>query len=218
MSEKPQELEGDDEDEQSSTEYPFKEVKIERKFFSLFELKRKYEDKTLKDILIDPDFQRNDVWKGKQRQELIESILMGIPLPNAYFFQRADGKQQVVDGRQRLTAVFDFMNNKFKLDDLRILDKLNGKHFSELDPPLLQAKIEEYQIEVYIIQPPTPEKIKYDIFDRVNRGGTRLNNQEMRNALLQGKSTALIKKLAQSEEFNARNGHGYRSWHSALPT
>jgi len=205
MSEDSQEIEIEGEGEQQPTDYPFKEVKIERKFFSLFELKRKSQDETRKDILINPDFQRNKVWKTKQERELIESILMGIPLPNVYFFQRADGKQQVVDGRQRLTAIFRFMDNKFKLDELRILKEQNDKYFKDLEP-LFQAKIEECQIEVYVIQPPTPEKIKYDIFDRVNRGGSPLNNQEMRNALLQGKSTELIKKLALSNEFEKATG------------
>ena len=53
----------------------------------------------------------------------------------------------------------------------------------------------------YIIQPPTPERVKYDIFDRVNRGGTKLNSQEMRNALYRGASTQLIKEIADSEVF-----------------
>ena len=63
----------------------------------------------------------------------------------------------------------------------------------------------------YIIQPPTPERVKYDIFDRVNRGGTRLTNQEMRNALYRGKSTRLISELSKSEEFLRATGHGISS-------
>lgn len=199
-------LEGD-EKSSSSDEYPFTQIKIDKDQFSLFELKRKHEpeDMKRKDIIIDPEFQRNFVWGSAQKSELIESILMGIPLPVIYLFEQLDGKKQVVDGRQRLTSIFDFMNNKFPLSDMKILKKENGSTFKKLDP-LLQSKIEDYQIQAYLIKPPTPERIKFDIFDRVNRSGTQLNHQEMRNALYQGKCTALLKELAKSKEFTEATG------------
>ena len=197
-------LEGDD--KSPAKDYPFSQIKIDKDQFSLFELKRKFEDKNRQDILIDPEFQRNFVWDNVQKSELIESILMGIPLPVIYLFEQADGKKQVVDGRQRLTSVFNFMNNEFALTDLKILVKENTKTFEKLTP-LLQAKIEDYQIQAYLIKPPTPERIKFDIFDRVNRSGTQLNHQEMRNALHQGKSTLLIKALAQTSEFKNATGN-----------
>jgi hypothetical protein len=192
-----------DEGEKNSSVYPAK-VKISPDRFSLFELKRKSESE-LKTVIMDPEFQRNYVWNAKQKSELIESILMGIPLPVLYFFQQKDGKFQVVDGRQRLTTVFQFMNNKFPLSGLEILKNENGKIFSKLDP-LMQSTIEDYQVNVYTIQPPTPEKIKFDIFDRVNRSGTSLTHQEMRNALYQGKSTRMLKELAESNEFQTAIG------------
>lgn len=75
----------------------------------------------------------------------------------------------------------------------------------------MQRKIEDYQIDTYIIQPPTPEKIKFDIFDRVNRGGTRLNNQEMRNALYQGNATKLIDELSELDIFKKATGNSIES-------
>ncbi|MDR1759422.1 MAG: DUF262 domain-containing protein [Fibrobacter sp.] len=189
-----------------SKDYPFSQIKIDKDQFSLFELKRKFEDKNRQDILIDPDFQRNFVWSYVQKSELIESILMGIPLPVIYLFEQADGKKQVVDGRQRLTSIFSFMNNEFALTELKILNDESTKKFEKLNP-LLQAKIEDYQIQAYLIKPPTPERIKFDIFDRVNRSGTQLNHQEMRNALHQGKSTRLIKELAETLEFKEATGN-----------
>ena len=197
-------LEGDE--SSRATDYPFSQIKIDKDQFSLFELKRKFEDKNRQDILIDPDFQRNFVWTNVQKSELIESILMGIPLPVIYLFEQVDGKKQVVDGRQRLTSVFNFMNNDFALTELKILASENTKTFKKLSP-LLQAKIEDYQIQAYLIKPPTPERIKFDIFDRVNRSGTQLNHQEMRNALHQGQSTQLIKELALTAEFRNATGN-----------
>ena len=67
-----------------------------------------------KELIIDPDFQRHDVWKQRQKSELIESILMGIPIPLMYLFEDKNGKKQVVDGRQRISAILDFLEGKFK--------------------------------------------------------------------------------------------------------
>lgn len=170
-------------------------IKIEQERYSVYELKRKYEEK--QEILMDPDFQRGFVWGPKQKRELIESILMGIKLPSFYFAERnIDGKKIVVDGKQRLATLFDFMNDKFSLSNLNIIKNAKGK-FSDLEG-VQQSKIEDYQLEINVIKASTPERVMLDIFDRINRGGTTLNNQEMRNALYQGKSTTLLKELAES--------------------
>lgn len=136
----------------------------------------------------------------KQKSELIESILMGIPLPLMYFFQDEIGNIVVVDGKQRLNALFEFMKNSYTLSELTILEHLRGKKFKDLEP-YQRANIEDYELVVNIIKPPTPDRIKFDIFDRVNRGGTRLNNQEMRNAIYQGKSTQLLNNLSDNVLF-----------------
>lgn len=185
--------------------YPNISIKFSRDNYSLYELKRKLTEN--KFIVIDPEFQRENVWGHKQNAELIESIMMGIPIPIIYLFEDEKGIRQVVDGRQRLTCITHFMDNKFKLIDLNILSDFNGYYFKDL-PPVLQSKIEDYQVTVYTVQHPTPEKVKFDIFDRVNRGGTQLNNQEMRNALYLGKSTKLLKKLAESRPFILATGGG----------
>ena len=154
-----------------------------------------------KRVILAPAFQRFEVWTRRQKCELIESILMGIPLPAIYLLETKDGKRQVVDGRQRISTIISFMKDEFKLADLKILKDYNGKTFSTL-PPLMQGIFEDYQLYCYIIQPPTPERVKYDIFDRVNRGGTRLNSQEMRNALYQGPATDLLKSISSSSEID----------------
>ncbi|MEA3416282.1 MAG: DUF262 domain-containing protein, partial [Thermodesulfobacteriota bacterium] len=63
---------------------------------SIFEIRRMLKD--TKELIIDPEFQRNAVWKIEQERELIESVLMGIPIPIIYVFEEKDGKKQVVDG------------------------------------------------------------------------------------------------------------------------
>lgn len=188
--------------------YPNAEVRVTRAQYSTLHIKRLVEDR--KELIIDPDFQRGNVWAKKQGAELVESILMGIPIPVMYLFEMRDGSKQVVDGRQRITAILDFLNDKLVLKDLKILPEYNYCRFSDLDAKM-QGIFEDSQMYFYIIQPPTPERVKYDIFDRVNRGGTRLTNQEMRNALYRGKSTRLISELSKSEEFLKATGHGISS-------
>lgn len=192
-------INGDD----SYTIYPNAEVRVEKAQYSIMHLhtlclKRK-------ELIIDPDFQRHDVWKTEAKPELIESILMGIPIPLMYLFEDKNGKKQVVDGRQRISAILDFLEGKFKLNNLRILKQFNGCCFADLDLKQ-QGVIEDFQLLFYIIQPPTPERVKYDIFDRVNRGGTPLNKQEMRNALYRGRCTQMLDKLCCSPEFLIATG------------
>lgn len=185
--------------------YPNAEVRVTRAQYSTLHIKRLVEER--KELIIDPDFQRGNVWAKKQGAELVESILMGIPIPVMYLFEMRDGKKQVVDGRQRISAILDFLNNKLVLRDLKILVGYNDCRFSDLDAKM-QGIFEDSQMYFYIIQPPTPERVKYDIFDRVNRGGTRLTNQEMRNALYRGKSTRLISELSKTDEFLRATGRG----------
>jgi hypothetical protein len=210
------ELEGEESlepDSEYSSTYPYENIKVDKEFYSVYELKRKYdrrkninssnfnmEQNKKNQLIIDSDFQRESVWKPKQRSELIESVLMGLPLPIIYLFEDRNGNLIVVDGRQRLTAFFDYLDDNFALGELKILKKERGKKFSNLNPNF-QSKLEDFQLIAQVIKPPTPDRIKFDIFDRVNRGGTPLNNQEMRNALYQGKSTVLLKELSLSNEF-----------------
>ncbi|MBC8601905.1 DUF262 domain-containing protein [Parabacteroides acidifaciens] len=187
----------------SYTIYPNAEVRVEKAQFSILHLQTLCMKR--KELVINPDFQRNDVWQQRQKSELIESILMGIPIPLMYLFEDKNGKKQVVDGRQRIGAILSFLEEGFKLNNLKILRQLNGAFFSDLDPKL-QGVFEDYQLFFYIIQPPTPERVKYDIFDRVNRGGTSLNKQEMRNALYRGRCTNMIYNLSRSYEFLVATG------------
>ncbi|RLA75337.1 MAG: DUF262 domain-containing protein [Epsilonproteobacteria bacterium] len=165
---------------------------------SVFEIKRQYDER--QQIELAPSYQRGNVWTPKQKSELIESILMGIPLPLMYFFENSQGIYQVVDGKQRLTTLFSYLKNEFSLGGLNILKNVKGKKFKELKPEQ-QVKLEDFKLLINIIQYPTPDRVKFDIFDRVNRGGTRLNNQEMRNALYHGKATELLETLRNNKYF-----------------
>jgi hypothetical protein len=155
------------------------------------------------EIDLSPDFQRDYVWKNKQRTRLIESILLGIPLPAFYFNQDKDGTYQVVDGVQRLSTIALFMNDKHVLDRVD-LEYLHGQHesiYSQLDPAT-QRRFRSTQIVVHIIEPQTPDEVKYDIFGRVNTLGSPLSAQEIRHAMSKPRSRKLLKDLAESPSFD----------------
>ncbi|BBA51852.1 hypothetical protein FV113G1_22020 [Fusobacterium varium] len=193
--------------ESEENNYPNVVIKIEREQFSIFELNRRKEKGKIK---LDPEFQRSTVWKPHQERELIESVIMGLPLQLIYTNSDEEGTHIIIDGKQRLNTFFRFLNNDFKLKDLKILKDLNGCYFRELEP-MYQSKIEDFQLFFQVIKPPTPDKILFDIFDRVNRGGTTLNNQEMRNALYQGKSTKLLKELSENNYLKEMLGDNIQS-------
>lgn len=178
-------------------DYPDR-VDFSRNNFSIFEMKRFIDNN---EIILDPDFQRkSNIWKLPQKSKLIESILMGIPIPLFYFAENKNGGLSVVDGLQRLYAIKDFMNDEYVLKDLAYLQKINGLKFSQLERDD-QQRIERYQLQVNVMSSSTPEYIKLNIFQRINSGSTPLNKQEMRHALYQGKSTKLLKELAECDEF-----------------
>lgn len=187
--------------------YPMNGIQVDKGFYTVFELKRRFDAKERR-IILDSDFQREDVWDKNRKAELVESVLMGLPLPVFYFNQDKYGKLIVIDGRQRLTALFEFMDDKYKLRKLKILSDLNDKFFSQLSP-VLQSRIEDYQIQAHVIMPPTPDRIKFDIFDRVNRGGMMLNKQEIRNALYQGNATRFLNELVKSTVFSCATGKAF---------
>lgn len=205
----------DDEDDElgsypnkSDGEYFNTSLNIERTHFSVYELKRKYERGKL---ILAPEFQREDVWNPLQKSELIESVLMNIPLPYIYLSENKLGDLAVIDGRQRLTALFEFIDNTFRLhNDLTILESIKGKKFSEISP-LMQGAIEDYQLTTQIIKQPSSNRIIIDIFERVNRSGTLLNSQEIRNALYQGPATELLKSLSESEEFKRATNYSVKT-------
>lgn len=197
----------ENEDELSDLEYSgnndkplFETIRVTKKDFSIFELFRKYKKRQL---ILEVDFQRNTVWRYKQKCELIESILMGLPLPIFYLKQQNNSTYVVVDGKQRLSTLFEFLSNGFSLNSLKILTFLNGKKFRDLSGEfaIFQSQLEDYQVYSHVILPPTPDKILFDIFDRVNRGGTKLNKQEIRNALYHGSGLNMITSITESEVF-----------------
>jgi hypothetical protein len=202
---------GDSEDEGKGGLYPYDptqaDIDIRETPHSIFELMRKYDDARL---VIEPDFQRKLVWKPEQKSRFIESVILNFPLPPFYVNETREGKYIIVDGLQRTTALHEFVNNEFKLEGLEALSRLNGKGFNDLKAMsgAYQTKIEDKKITLYVLRPSVPMAVVYDLFNRINTGGTKLERQEVRNCIFLGKATILLKELSESEVFRKAIDNG----------
>lgn len=157
------------------------------------------------EIDLSPNFQRRkDLWSTVKQSQLIESLMLKIPLPVFYFDATQENKWKVVDGLQRLSAFKNYLseNSKKTFEGLEYLKEFNGKTFSEL-PRKYIRRIKEATLLIYTIEKGTPEAVVFNIFKRINTGGLILNPQEIRQALYQGNGTEFIKELAMTEEFKA---------------
>lgn len=155
---------------------------------------------------VQPIFQRQFVWDKIKSSRLIESALLDIPIPIVYLSEEKDGKENVIDGQQRLTAFFAFIdgkfpnNSEFKLSGLKVFTDLNGKKFNELSEEL-QDKITTYKMRVIKFKKESDGDLQFEIFARLNTGSVPLNDQELRNCVFRGKFNELLKELSQDKDF-----------------
>jgi hypothetical protein len=198
----------EDQNDGGGSIYPFDPIKenieIVENPFSIFEYLRQLEKGK---INIHPEFQRNSVWNEENKCKFIESILLNFPLPPIYLNETKEVTYIVIDGLQRSTTLQEYYNNKFALCQLKALPQYNGLFFNEL-PESLQSKFENKKINIYVLKPSTPMAVIYDLFNRINTGGTQLNRQEVRNCIYIGKSTRLLKELAEEVCFKKAINYG----------
>lgn len=160
-------------------------------------------------IRLNPEYQRHHRWDDETSSRLIESLILNIPIPTVYISQDVDvddeidegiARYSVIDGQQRLTAIYEFMKNKYALTGLKVLDLLNGLMYRDL-PPFLIRRLEERGISCLWIDSVIDPQVKYDIFERLNTGAVQLESQELRNAVYRGPFNDMIKKLAEYKKY-----------------
>ena len=159
------------------------------------------------ELILQPLYQRNFVATDLIASKLIESILLDVPIPVVYLAEEQDGSFSVIDGQQRLTSFLSFLEGKFpdlrpfKLSGLKVLPELNRKLFVDLDGEL-QKKIRSTTIHSIIIKKESNPDIKFEIFERLNTGSTKLNEDEIRNTVYRGNYIGLLAELGENPVFH----------------
>lgn len=153
-----------------------------------------------------PKYQRRITWNNKKRSKLIESFIMNIPVPPVFLYETEFGMYQVMDGLQRISTIMDFFDNKFSLEGLVEWNELNGRFYKDL-PQKIKEGIERRQLSVITLlkeSAKTKEQeaiMKKMVFERLNTGGEKLEQQEVRNALYPGKFNDMCIELSENENF-----------------
>lgn len=206
------------------------EVKTDNGRLSISEIITRYKES---ELILDPNFQRLFRWSIVQKSRLIESILLGIPLPPVFVAVDKDGCEVVIDGVQRLSSILEFtgnlplsieqqdleededdqqeddqqvlflnpveietsFNSGFKIQNVKKIKELNGKNWNDLGT-VIQRLINKTYISVVSISSVQNEHTKFELFQRLNTGGTVLSAQEIRNCLIIMKDESFYEKIA----------------------
>lgn len=153
-----------------------------------------------KELVVQPFFQRYQVWDSKRKSRFVESILLNIPIPTLFFAEDEDKSKVVVDGQQRLIALKDYLDNRYKLSGLEVLHGLNGKSFDELTDRQ-QRIIRNRTLRCLVISAKSDSEIRFQVFERLNQGGVPLNAQEVRHCVYRGELNQLLHELVKDKDW-----------------
>jgi len=165
-------------------------------------------------IDIAPEYQRHFIWGTDRQSALIESLLLGIPVPSLFMATNSDATWEVIDGLQRLTTMVNFIGDdktiqrvnpecsRLRLESLEKLDEMNGLTFGEL-PKSVQLHLQTRPVRITVLNDKTDKVVRFDLFERLNTGGVVLHQQEIRNCVYIGKFNDMIKELAANPDFRA---------------
>lgn len=168
-------------------------------------------------IEIAPAYQRQFRWDAERQSRLIESLLLGIPVPPLFFATNVEEdegtKWEVVDGLQRLLSLTNFLGDSetravarlhgrppLRLTGLEILQRLEGLTAAEL-PADVRSGLEDRPVKVIVLNDKSDLQVRFDLFERLNTGGVRLTDHEVREAVYMGEFVDLLTELAQSKDF-----------------
>lgn len=167
---------------------------------------------------LNPEYQRRLRWSNEKKSRLIESFLMNVPVPPVFLYDSSSTKLEVLDGQQRISAIVDFLTNKFALEKLTIWPTLNARTFATL-PPALKRGLNRSKLSAITLITERSKSVdaidlRAQVFDRLNTGGEKLNPQELRNCLYSGPFNRLIVELAARDDFSKAWGIPLRKDHT----
>ena len=153
-----------------------------------------------------PKYQRRFRWDKKRKSKLIESFLMNVPIPPIFLNEDDFGQYSVMDGKQRLYSISEFLLGKLTLSNLEIFKDLNGLNFYDLPREFQNSLKIRATIRAIIILRQSDKDIKYEVFQRLNTGGVHLNAQEIRNSTFTGNLNDQIIDLSEGKIFHKMLG------------
>lgn len=160
------------------------------------------------ELIIDPEFQRYFRWDTYQRTRFIESILLGIPVPSIFMAEDTDGKWEVVDGLQRISTILAYFGkirgnkeseNGWAMCEGDLVAQLDGKTLDDL-PLRFQLNIKRASVRIEVIKWDSRYDMRYELFNRLNTGGSPLTEQEVRNCIFRGSGSTLTDEIHQLAE------------------
>ncbi|MGO9414505.1 MAG: DUF262 domain-containing protein [Syntrophobacteraceae bacterium] len=157
-------------------------------------------------IDISPSYQRRSRWDDARQSKLIESFLMNVPVPPIFLNEDAYGHYSVIDGKQRLLSVYEFLRGRLRLRNLQVFADINGLTFDDLPRQLRMIIKTRAVLRAIIILRQSDVDIKFEVFKRLNTGGITLNSQEIRNSTYPGPLNDLILDLSEHKKFHALLG------------
>lgn len=148
---------------------------------------------------LDPPYQRRSVWTQSFKEYFIDTLLLDYPAPTIFLYEEISNegvtKYNVVDGKQRLTTIFEFINNKYPVSESAIKSELRGSFFSDLSGDI-KTNFWSYSFSVEYL-PTKDETIINNIFDRINRNVAKLTSQELRHAKYSGEFINTCEELTE---------------------
>jgi hypothetical protein len=152
-----------------------------------------------------PEYQRRLRWTEDKKSQLIESFIMNVPVPPVFLFEPSLGEFEVMDGQQRLSAIVDFLQNRFELSGLKVWPPLNGRRFADLPATLKRAlnrsKVSAITLSAEGVSRDASIDLRTQVFERLNTGGERLNAQELRNSIYGGPFNGMLLEISGLPEF-----------------
>ncbi|CAK0787956.1 hypothetical protein CVIRNUC_011178 [Coccomyxa viridis] len=152
---------------------------------------------------LEPEYQRGFVWDITASSRLVETILLGLPVPEVWVHEQADGRLDIVDGKQRITSLLSYLDGifprnqqTFALEGLETLVRLNGKAKEDLSKSE-QSSLAEYPLSLRILAQTSGSRAVFEIYKRINSGGENLNDQQARKAAFWSPYMRMLNKLAE---------------------
>ncbi|MGH1285116.1 DUF262 domain-containing protein [Bacillus toyonensis] len=158
------------------------------------------------DYILNPEYQRRHRWNNERKSKLIESFIMNVPVPPIFLYEKDYSVYEVMDGLQRLSAIYDFYKDKFALVGLEEWSELNGLQYSDLPIQVKKGIDRRYLSSIILLKETAKtekeaQRLKQMVFERINSGGEKLEPQETRNALYNGALNELCIKIARDKYF-----------------